>query len=80
VELCPRGTFASAGLYLIHARFDATHDGAAFGIRGYVGRTATRDPAHVRIRNANLTFVATQEHLQLRSTPETSRPPTADAP
>jgi hypothetical protein len=50
VELCPRGTFAIPGLYLVHARFDATHDGEEFDLDAVVGRVATDRPVGVRIR------------------------------
>lgn len=50
VELCPRGTFGVPGLYLVHARFDATHDGAEFELAAFVGRVSTERPVGVRIR------------------------------
>lgn len=50
VELCPRGTFGVPGLYLVHARFDATHDGAEFELGAFVGRVSTERPVAVRIR------------------------------
>lgn len=49
-ELCPRGTFASPGLYLVYARFDATMSGREQGIEAFVGPVYSRSPATVRIR------------------------------
>jgi hypothetical protein len=49
-ELCPRGTFASPGLYLVYARFDATLSGRDQGIDAFVGPVYSRTPATVRIR------------------------------
>ena len=50
VELCPRGTFARPGLYLIHARMDPNQRGREFDLDAYVGRIVSYDPASVRIR------------------------------
>lgn len=52
VELCPRGTFAASGLYLIHARLDAAADGAEFGLDAFTGSLHTTRPATVRVRHA----------------------------
>lgn len=49
-ELCPRGTFAIPGLYLVYARFDATLSGQEQGIDAFVGPVYSRKPATVRIR------------------------------
>ncbi len=49
-ELCPRGTFAMPGLYLVHARFDAMFSGEELGIDGFVGTIQGDEPAAVRIR------------------------------
>ena len=53
VELCPRGTFAQSGLYLIHARFDAdaTADGSDFDIDAFTGSLHTPRPVAVRVRH-----------------------------
>lgn len=50
VELCPRGTFARPGLYLVHARFDANQAGDEFDLDAFVGRAVTRDSVGVRVR------------------------------
>ena len=50
VELCPRGTFARPGLYLIHARMDPNQRGREFDLDAYVGRIVSYDPVSVRIR------------------------------
>jgi hypothetical protein len=49
-ELCPRGTFALPGLYLVYARFDATVSGQERGLDAFVGSVYSRNPATVRIR------------------------------
>jgi hypothetical protein len=53
VELCPRGTFARPGLYLVHARFDAAEAGDEFDVDAYVGRVATARPVTIRIRKGD---------------------------
>ncbi len=57
VELCPRGTFAVPGLYLIHARYDATNSGARWGLHAFVGRVVTRQPGSIRIRHGAHPFM-----------------------
>jgi hypothetical protein len=52
VELCPRGTFAESGLYLVHARFDAAADGADYGIDAFTGSLRTARPVPVRVRHS----------------------------
>ncbi len=54
VELCPKGTFARPGFYLVHARFDADENGEDYGLDAYVGRVASEKPANVRIRTGEL--------------------------
>ena len=54
VELCPKGTFSRPGFYLVHARFDAPHDGEEYDLDAYVGRVSTQKPANVRIRTGDL--------------------------
>ena len=54
VELCPKGTFSRPGFYLVHARFEADHNGEEFGMDAYVGRVASEKPANVRIRSGEL--------------------------
>jgi hypothetical protein len=53
VELCPRGTFARPGLYLVHARFDAKESGDEFDVNAYVGRVSTSRPITIRIRKGD---------------------------
>jgi hypothetical protein len=52
VELCPRGTFVAPGLYLVHARLDASADGSEFGLDAFTGTLRTARPATVRVRHA----------------------------
>jgi hypothetical protein len=56
VELCPEGTFARPGLYLIQGRFDATQNGKEYGFDGFVGTVASSKPAVVRLRSGSLPF------------------------
>jgi hypothetical protein len=51
VELCPRGTFAESGLYLIHARFDAAADGSDYDLEAFTGSLHTARPVPVRVRH-----------------------------
>lgn len=57
VELCPTGTFGSPGLYLVHARYDATETGDEWNIDSFVGRVVSRAPATVRIRTGEHPFL-----------------------
>jgi hypothetical protein len=52
VELCPRGTFATPGLYLVHAELDAPADGADYGLDAFTGTLHTERPVTVRVRRA----------------------------
>ncbi|MGC4063402.1 MAG: hypothetical protein QM784_01860 [Polyangiaceae bacterium] len=49
-ELCPRGTFATPGLYLVYARFDASEAGSDVGLHAFTGPVVSEIPAAVRIR------------------------------
>jgi hypothetical protein len=53
IELCPRGTFARPGLYLVHARLDARESGEEYGLDAFVGRVVTRWPVTLRIRRGH---------------------------
>ncbi|MCK6535125.1 MAG: hypothetical protein L6Q84_19305 [Polyangiaceae bacterium] len=57
IELCPTGTFGSPGLYLVHARYDATETGTEWNIDAFVGRVVSRSPATVRIRTGEQPFL-----------------------
>ncbi len=57
VELCPTGTFGRPGLYLVHARLDATEDGSEFGLDAFTGRLVSEQPATIRIRSGDLPFL-----------------------
>lgn len=72
VELCPKGTFSHPGFYLVHARFDAPHDGEEFDLDAYVGRVSTQKPANVRIRTGELDLYEKQamRPLQVREVSE----------
>ncbi len=56
VELCPEGTFARPGLYLIQGRFDSNESGKEYGFDGFVGTVASSKPAIVRLRTGSLPF------------------------
>jgi hypothetical protein len=64
VELCPSGTLARPGLYLVHARFDATQRGDDFNLDAFVGRVVSLAPAAVRVRSGELPF---QRARQIRA-------------
>ena len=53
IELCPRGTFAQPGLYLVHARFETHEDGSDFDLDAYVGRVVSTEAVGVRIRTGD---------------------------
>jgi hypothetical protein len=57
VELCPSGTLARPGIYLVHARFDATQRGDDFDLDAFVGRVVSLSPAAVRVRTGELPFL-----------------------
>jgi hypothetical protein len=57
VELCPTGTFDKPGLYLVHARFQATETGEDFKLDSFVGEVLSRGPATVRIRTGEQPLV-----------------------
>jgi hypothetical protein len=52
VELCPRGTFGDAGIYVIHAELDATVGGDDVGVDAFTGTLKTERPTLVRVRHA----------------------------
>jgi hypothetical protein len=56
VELCPEGTFARPGLYLVQGRFDAVATGKEHGFDAFVGTVASSKPAIVRLRTGSLPF------------------------
>jgi len=57
VELCPTGTFGQPGLYLVHARFDATEAGDDWDLDAFVGRVVSPNPATIRIRTGEQPFL-----------------------
>ena len=65
-ELCPNLTFGRPGLYLLSARFDATRDGAEFGLRAFTGRLESRRQALLRIRTGDLPALPPAEPLRVR--------------
>ncbi|MBN2195799.1 MAG: hypothetical protein JW751_23475 [Polyangiaceae bacterium] len=64
VEACPRGTFATPGLYLVHARYESVHDGAEFELDAFVGRVSTEQPVGVRIRKGDRPPPRRMEHVR----------------
>jgi len=52
VEFCPRGTFATPGLYLVRAQLDADVDGSDYGLDAFTGTLQTEKPVTVRVRRA----------------------------
>jgi hypothetical protein len=57
VEMCPSGTFGQPGLYLVHARFDATESGDEWDLDAFTGRVLSQGPATVRIRTGEQPFL-----------------------
>ena len=66
VELCPRGTFAQPGLYLVHARFDSTEPGDDFNLDAFQGRVISPQPATVRIRTGEQPFLRKKRMYKVR--------------
>lgn len=66
VELCPEGTFARPGLYLIQARFDSTANGKEYGFDGFVGTVASSKPAVLRLRTGSLPFPGKRRQKLIR--------------
>ncbi len=71
IELCPDDTFARPGLYLAHARFDASASGSEFGFEAVIGKFASEKPAVIRIRTGELPFLGTRvmERVKVGSAP-----------
>jgi hypothetical protein len=65
-ELCPNSTFGRPGLYLLSARFDATRDGAEFGLQAFTGRLESPRQAVLRIRAGDLPALPPAEPLRVR--------------
>jgi hypothetical protein len=72
IELCPDGTFAKPGLYLLHARFDATRSGEEWGLKAFVGQAVTQEPATVRIRKGEMPLF-TSRPMRVVEVPKTAR-------
>jgi hypothetical protein len=70
VELCPRGTFAQPGLYLVHARLDANQTGDEYDLEAYVGRIVSKQPVSVRIRTGETPAMWTQRRMRKPGEPE----------
>ena len=66
VELCPEGTFARPGLYLIQARFDSTANGKEYGFDAFVGTVASSKPAVLRLRSGSLPFPGKRRQKLIR--------------
>ncbi|HVJ15567.1 MAG TPA: hypothetical protein VM686_09000, partial [Polyangiaceae bacterium] len=57
IELCPDDTFARPGLYLAHARFNASVPSEGFAFEALTGTFVSEKPAVIRIRTGELPFV-----------------------
>jgi hypothetical protein len=78
-ELCPKGTFAIPGLYLVYARFDATMSGQDQGLDAFVGQIYSRSPAPIRIRTGEQAIL--QKHpMQRTAEPNVARATAPGAP
>jgi hypothetical protein len=78
-ELCPRGTFATPGLYLVYARFDATAAGRDVGLNAFTGPVVSEIPAAVRIRVGEEALLQKRMlplDVQAQDVPKETIPPT----
>jgi hypothetical protein len=66
IELCPDGTFAEPGLYLIDASFEATRTGASFGFSAYTGTVESRAPVAVRVQTGEKPYLPQHPPLMVR--------------
>jgi hypothetical protein len=80
VELCPRGTFAQPGLYLVHARLDANQTGDEYDLEAYVGRIVSKQPVSVRIRTGETPAMRTQRRMLKQGEPEQEPEPSQGEP
>jgi hypothetical protein len=71
-ELCPSGTFATPGLYLVFARFDATESGEEQGLHAFTGPVICETPAAVRIRVGEASLL--QKRMMPLHSPEGEHP------
>lgn len=69
IELCPDGTWASPGLYLVHARFESQRTGEEFGYRAFAGRVVSDSPALVRVRTGTGSLVRQHDPMRVRVGP-----------
>jgi hypothetical protein len=76
IELCPQHTFRRPGLYLVHARFDATNAGEEYELNAFTGRVVSLSPATVRIRTGETAFLYKQP---MRTVPIAKGNRTSDA-
>jgi hypothetical protein len=80
VELCPRGTFARPGLYLVHARLDANQTGDEYDLEAYVGRISSRRPTSIRIQTGDTPRMRTVRRMRKQGEPEPLAGSDAGAP
>ena len=57
VELCPRGTFARPGFYLLNATFESQIDGGDRGLAAWTGAVRAKRPVAVRVQTGSETFL-----------------------
>jgi len=66
IEMCPAHTFARPGLYLVHARFDASDPATDLGFNAFMGRLVSPKPALVRVRRGELPFTPSSGAVRVR--------------
>jgi hypothetical protein len=66
IELCPDDTFARPGLYLAHARFNASVPASGFEFEALTGTFVSDKPAVIRIRTGDLPFVGRRTVARVR--------------
>jgi len=66
IELCPDDTFARPGLYLAHARFNASVTAEGFGFEALTGTFVSAKPAVIRIRTGDLPFFGRRTYQKVK--------------
>lgn len=78
VELCPRGTFAVPGLYVIDASLDAPANGSDYGLDAFTGSIHSERPVTVRVRRE--TQIVRNRVLKTNGAPGGPPPPPGAPP
>ncbi len=79
VELCPRGTFAGRGIYLVGATFESAENGSDVGLNAFTGTLETRRFLPIRVRHSITLYPNKPTPPTARRAPP-PRPPLPTAP